>query len=466
MKPQAAVIPAATYYVGCGIMLVLPEALKQNIVFVIEQAGLVSDSVSRGPIGTELSLQIDLVTSEIALIALITADSLEGIKNETTSMAYYEVSRLLKEIAFLCLDVQETDDAREIKAFIRNIHCMAEAVADYTGIPKYESPAETSLTVAAVTESALSFTALQLRPDSEDNIEKLRAEIRALRELLASLVFERDNLINVVLRDIEATYMRELGGLEAEVYQAECEVRILKARLEKIQACLNREETIQEEKIDEDIRKQYEEYRKIYEEFIRQIFEANTYHQQRAKQKARREKTDEGRDDQNPSNQVSMDNQSREEQASETEEQELKRLYRKIVKAMHPDLHPDQDEATKDLFKRAILAYKDFDIKTLREIAAMLDGEISDKTENLLEALLKERSRLLALIKGIRTEIRSIKSRYPYTQKAILEDPVRLDLEKGRLKIRIEHAKQAAGIYRERIAEVMKKNGRTDFANE
>ena len=310
---------------------------------------------------------------------------------------------------------------------------------------------------------------LQIRENNDDDEEKLRAEIRALREILASLVLERDNLINVVLRDIEATYMRELGGLEAEAYQAECEVRILKARLEMMQASVNREEPIKEKEINENIRQQYEAYQKVYEEFVHRIFEANTYSQRRAKQKEKTNKTgkQEGSKE-DPTNSSSFDSSTTvtAEEVNETEEQELKRLYRKIVKAMHPDLHPNQDEPTKELFKKAIVAYKDFDLKTLREIAAMLDGEIPDNTESLLEALQKEKARLLELIRGIRTEIRTVKSRYPYTKKALLDDPVQLASEKEKLSIRIGNAKRAAEIYQVKIDEITRKYGRSDSSSE
>ena len=130
-----------------------------------------------------------------------------------------------------------------------------------------------------------------------------------------------------------------------------------------------------------------------------------------------------------------------------------------IVKAMHPDLHPDQDEATKDLFKRAIRAYKEFDLKTLRELAAMLACENTEDVENIVEELLKERKRLLELIRGIRADIRTVKSRYPYTLKAILDDPVRLAEKKQSLKQRIEKAERAADVYRRRIKEMESQNG-------
>ena len=118
-----------------------------------------------------------------------------------------------------------------------------------------------------------------------------------------------------------------------------------------------------------------------------------------------------------------------------------------------------------DLLKRAIVAYKEFDLTTLREIAAMLDGDAPENGECALDTLRKEKARLLELIRGIRAEIRNIKSRYPYTMKDLLDNPVRLAKEKEKLTARIDRARRAAEIYQGRIEEILK-NGRTDPATE
>ena len=89
----------------------------------------------------------------------------------------------------------------------------------------------------------------------------------------------------------------------------------------------------------------------------------------------------------------------KEETAEEKGVSRLKKLYRRIVKAMHPDLHPDQDEKTKELFKRAMAAYEEGDLQTLEEIAQIIDGDEPENAEDLLTALLKEKERLLSLIR-------------------------------------------------------------------
>lgn len=440
---------------------------------------MVDEAASAGMTGANEASQLDLALSELSLIALMTADALEGTRDRRDFLLYDEIARRLREIAFLSMDAQETDNAAHWQAVLHALGEQAASLAELTGLPKYQPPAETGLVPVSVSVPApkKQTSALALHREVDPS-ERLQAEVRALRDLLASLVLERDNLVNVELRDIEAAYLRELGGLEAEAYQAECNARILKAKLEQMQARLNREKPVQEEEIDETIRAQYEEYKRIYEEYVKKIFEAAAYRQKREKQRkqAKNAAQESGRGDktqqetggdtgkETPPNTPASD--AHDSALEESEEQEMRRLYRRIVKALHPDLHPNQDEAAKELLKRTIVAYKEFDLMTLREIAAMLDRDTPENSECELDALRKEKTRLLKLIRGVRTEIRSIKSRYPYTMKDLLNNPARLAEEKAKLTARIDRAKRAAERYQGRIEEILKNHGRTDPATE
>ncbi len=54
--------------------------------------------------------------------------------------------------------------------------------------------------------------------------------------------------------------------------------------------------------------------------------------------------------------------------------EELKSLYRKIVKRLHPDVCPDPTEREKDLLNKANAAYASGDLKTIRRIWGELSG--------------------------------------------------------------------------------------------
>ena len=413
--------------------------------------------------------QIAFYSAELALLSLAASDEIDAAGDPAEKMLGHEVASALRQISIHFLNVQEWESTESIRAYFCTISKHCAYLRKVVELPPEEEPTEaesTDLQLVPIIEQ-VDAAAMELIADhqkSENQYEKLKAEIQALREILASLVFERDHLIHVVCKEIESDYMRELGTIEAEIYHAECEVRYLQRKLEMMQASVNRREEVKTESIDEDLRAQYEEYQKIYEEFVRRIMEAAEFQSRRKKNAKSAKKSD------------SSDNSAKAERPKETaadspkendsEDKLLKKLYRQIVKAMHPDLHPDQDEATKELFKRAILAYKDGDLKTLNEIAGTIGAAESASAEDKIESLLQEKARILTMIRNIRAEIKIVKTRFPYTKKEILDDPEKLAAEKEKLNNRLSQVQQAASIYKTRIAEMEEKYGRSDRTTE
>jgi len=447
-------------------MIKLPDEIKRDIGFILEQITAAVDCAAGRALYGELLDRIGLIASEIALVALVSADALDGMKETETVLMRGELSLRLRQIAFRCLDIQETEEEREIRSCLDAADRQCGKIAELLGVPKPEVSRDAALAPVgqAPEEQEGPAAALAvLRPDGETDADRLRAEIRALRELLTSLVTEREHLRTVVLPDIEAAYMRELGGLEAELYHTEYRIRILKKRLEEMQARANRDQPIVDEEIEELIRRLTEQMQKAYEDFVRRVNEAKSYTERRQKRNKRPDDRtvsdrhkDPDRDAGEPGTAMPEDEEDEED---EDIERECKRLYRKIVKAMHPDLHPDQDEATKTLFKKAILAYKAQDLRTLREIDALMSGGGADETALLLDELRKEKARLLELIHAARADIRAIKEAYPYTKKWVLEDPERLAREKKRLGEGIVRAAETVKRYEKRIEELREQYG-------
>lgn len=451
-------------------MLVLSDHLQQNVSSILTTVRTIESFLKKH---TELSMdhtqQIAFYSAELALLSLAASDEIDAAGDPAEKMLRHEVASALRQIAIHFLNVQEWESTESIRAYFRAISKHCAYIRKAVELPPEEEPTEaepTDLQLVPIIEQ-VDAAAMELIADhqkSENQYEKLKAEIQALREILASLVFERDHLIHVVCKEIESDYMRELGTIEAEIYLAECEVRYLQRKLEMMQASVNRREEVKTESIDEDLRAQYEEYQKIYEEFVRRIMEAAEFQSRRKKNAKSAKKSD------------SSDNSAKAERPKETaadspkendsEDKLLKKLYRQIVKAMHPDLHPDQDEATKELFKRAILAYKDGDLKTLNEIASTIGASEFASAEDKIESLLQEKARILTMIRNIRAEIKIVKTRFPYTKKEILDDPEKLAAEKGKLNSRLSQVQQAASIYKTRIAEMEEKYGRSDRTTE
>ncbi len=108
-------------------------------------------------------------------------------------------------------------------------------------------------------------------------------------------------------RNIESQYILKFGALEYKVYSLECDYLKLKRKLELIIARHNRQEKILMPEIDSILDAEFQEYKEKLDEKMGQINEALKWK------------------DGSP--------------LSDEEAKELKSLYRKIVKKLHPNIN-------------------------------------------------------------------------------------------------------------------------------
>ena len=142
---------------------------------------------------------------------------------------------------------------------------------------------------------------------------------------------------------------------------------------------------------------------------------------------------------------------------SDEDNKELKKLYRKIVKALHPDINPDVSEAQVQLFGNAVSAYKNGDLGTLRIIGEMVgNNPLPVQHKDAMTQLVEERERLQGLLKSIRDSIENIKSEYPYTMKDILEDTEKTEQKKQELESILEQYNELISIYKAKIEEMLR----------
>ena len=227
----------------------------------------------------------------------------------------------------------------------------------------------------------------ELEPHPEDLT--LREEIARLRASLTALLLQKDDLLLIQCKRIEAAYLRRFGALELKVYECWCDCLRAKRKAKMIRACRNRRAEANLEEIETALDEDLAQYREELTNRFRRV-----------------EGVMERRE--GPG-------------LSQRGQKELKELYRKAVKALHPDLHPQEEQEQAKTLDQAMRAYRAGDIETLRTICDSLEPtpEVAAST---LDELRAEAKRLKAGIRAFDEQLEDIKSKYPYSARIYLED--------------------------------------------
>lgn len=260
-----------------------------------------------------------------------------------------------------------------------------------------------------------------LHPD----FEALKADVEKLRTEISILALERDELLYQECRNIEMTYMLSVGALEYKAYEIECAILRLKRKAELIQAKNNRQEKVIISQIEYILDSEFADYQAKLNE---QVEKMNA-----ALERSR--------------GQVLTDEDSR----------ELKRLYRAIIKLLHPDLHPDLSDTKIQLFNNAVEAYERGDLNALRIIDAMVsEPTFTVEKSDGRAALTKEKERLSRLLQNIKDRIAEIKSEYPYTMKSFVQSPEKIAARKRELEDHIKQLNEILTAYTVKIADMLR----------
>lgn len=252
--------------------------------------------------------------------------------------------------------------------------------------------------------------------------KKLLDEVERLTEKLTDLIQERDYLLYQENPRIKARYISVIGRIQLEVFNIEIEVLRLKRVIEIYQMLINKQQEIDETKIEEIIEKEYEEYTYRIIDLQEELNTAEFINNQK------------------PMN--------------EKDSKEFKTIYRELIKKLHPDLDNSNLELTEEekeekeiLLQNVITAYETGDLETMRALHMVVESKdfISaiDFTKSSIDILREKKENLEKSILEIKEEIKDIKSEYPYNTLELLEDDEKLLERQELLKKQIDEYKEA-----------------------
>ncbi len=332
-----------------------------------------------------------------------------------------------------------------------------------------------------------------------DEYESLVKEVQKLKMVVAALEAEKDDLELNVCRRLSVEYDEKIGHLEMQITGYNLEIERLRSIIESMQAAVNRDEKISPEEAgeaaDEKLKGFYEDLGKRAqqakedEEFARK---RATQDEKNAQDNGYSEDNPDGDDEEfdwdeffkniNDFNKAfedffrafSDDDSAGSEDYSKSESydkggsakknvnpaKELKSLYRKIVKALHPDNKKNRTDKDDELLMEAKKAFEEGNLERLRQIAEMIEDEDVEKrfgnNPEDIEALKDLKQRLKTRLMQLEREIQHIKSSFPYAEKEFLSDDDAVAAKQEELNKIIESCKATIADLNERIVILQK----------
>ena len=266
---------------------------------------------------------------------------------------------------------------------------------------------------------------IQLSPE----IIKLQEDVSALEKELGKVILEQDEMVNAVKPNLEAEYQKTIGYKELQCLENEIAARRIKRQIELIQAAVNRQESIEIEKVEKQLDDEFQEWYEKIDEQYQKVQEA----------------------------------QSRiEGLMSDEENEEFKKLYRKLVFKLHPDLNPRQSKDEKNLWNRVQLAYQSGDLEEMRSLIIILeskDGSVElPSSKDILE---KRKTKLADQIQKIIGSLSDMEKEFPFTIAKNLSDKDWVSNKLEEIGERIRHFEDKCKEYNEllRVLLVSKETG-------
>lgn len=309
--------------------------------------------------------------------------------------------------------------------------------------------------------------------ESDSEYDYLIKEIHDLQTRIYELTAQRDDLLYRICPALRAEYETKIGSLERELLAAQLYLGELQRTLEFLQAQINRREAPDVTAAKE---KAHEEFRQYQDDLNRKAREAEAFddfwkHETKWSEYGRGDKDTEtsgtGEPDTDGADSRTQDGGGSTDSTGSADRvknpaAELKKLYKKIVKRLHPDVHPNPSEREKELLNRAIHAYKAGDLGEMRRVWDELIGmeppeEQFDDTADGISRLKEMLEKLRKICADLEIEIQKIRSEFPYTMKQLLDDEEAVKQKQELLNAQITAAREMLQALTAAIQEIKEK---------
>lgn len=251
---------------------------------------------------------------------------------------------------------------------------------------------------------------LTINPENE----KARKQLEKLSDKYSSLLLDYAQMTGPLKKNLETEYMMKIGRKEYELYSLHISIMQIRRKIAAHQAAINDGSSITEEEIEQIIAKEFSEYKRVLEEH------------QKAVQKA--------------------EEHFGAPKMTVVEHEKLMKLYKGLVKKLHPDIHPNLPPAAANLLKSVIDAYKSADLAELELINDMVNDILKGKDVNLeihnsLELMQKQIENLKQKISDLKNNMKLLGKKIPYRYKKLLDDSSAVLAKRKELEQQIDEYK-------------------------
>lgn len=201
------------------------------------------------------------------------------------------------------------------------------------------------------------------------------------------LLLEKEKIVKTNFQ-VQQRFIELFGDLRLEMLKVEIEIAKIKKEMEYLVRKKNRNESYDLEEMDD---------------FVNQALEGMKAQYERMKEE-----------------QAQLKNKK---MLSQEEVKEVKRLYRRLVKLVHPDLNPHQTKEQKELWHQLQKAYRNNDLAWLRELNVLIVLKTKGHEEVEIEDLEDK-------IEAVREEIALLKKEDLYQMRELVFDEEWIDAYK------------------------------------
>lgn len=225
----------------------------------------------------------------------------------------------------------------------------------------------------------------------DPKIKELMDKLDTIKEQISILIEDREYLVSHKYKYLKTDYILKVGGIEYDLFEVDCKIGRIRRKIAMVQAFINQQAPIDLILIEKKLDKEFKDYMKTLEDMAKDKEVANIL-----------------------KNSKSLTNE---------EVIMLKKLYRQLVKKLHPDLNLNPTEKQKSLWERIVKAYETSNIDMLEILGEMVgkEGEEIVPKDNINE--LQDKVQLYETrIQKLLKEISEIQNTFPFNLEENLND--------------------------------------------